>query len=74
MLQTIRYFDDSIYNHKIEIHETNQEQSDLLKSLLSFNNKTKPRSNKSKNKKNDAFDSSKNPYECRELVLNAFKS
>ena len=66
VLKTIRYFGDSIYNHKIEIHETNQEQADLLKSLSSFNNKTKPTSNKSKNEKNDAFDSSKNPYERRD--------
>ena len=39
------------YNHKIGIHEANQEQADLLKYILSFNNETKPRSNENKNKK-----------------------
>ena len=42
--------------------------------ILSFNNKTNPRSNEGKNDKNDFFDSAKNLYEGRELVLNAFKS
>ena len=42
---------ESIYNHKVKIHEANQEQADLLKYILSFNNKTKPMSDKDKNKK-----------------------
>ena len=44
MLKTIRYFGDSIYNHKIEIHEANQEWAGLLEYILSFIFKTKPRS------------------------------
>ena len=69
-----RSFGDSIYNHKFEIHEANQEQADLLKYILSFNNKTMRKSCKDKNKKNDIFDSARNLYEDRNLVLNAFKS
>ena len=49
IFKTIRSFGDSIYNHKIEIHEANQEQVDLLEYILSFNNKTKPSSDKDKN-------------------------
>ena len=51
VFKIIRYFGHSIYNHKIEIREANQEQADLLEYILSFNNKTKPRSNEDKNKK-----------------------
>ena len=63
VFKTIRSFGDSVYNHKIE-------QADLLECILSFNNKTKPRSNEDKNKKDNVFDSAKNLYEIR----NAFKS
>ena len=51
VFKTIRSFGDSIYNHKIEIHKTNQEQADLLEYILSFNNKTKLRSVEDENKK-----------------------
>ena len=74
VFKTMRSFGDSIYNHKIEIHEANQEQADLLEYILSFNNKTKPRSDEYIYKKNDVFDSSRNLYEGRKFALNAFKS
>ena len=74
VFKTIRSFGYGICNHKIGIHEANQEQADLLESILSFNNKTKPRSDEDKNKKSDVFDSAKNFYEGRGLLLNAFKS
>ena len=48
VFKTATSFDDSIYNHKIEIHETNQEQVDILGHILSFNNKTKARSDEEK--------------------------
>ena len=48
VFKTVTFFDDSIYNHKIEIHETNQEQVDILEHILSFNNKTKARSDEEK--------------------------
>ena len=42
--------------------------------ILSFVNKTTPRSDEVINKKNDIFHSVKNVCEGRELVVNAFKS
>ena len=42
---------DIIYNHKIEIHEADQEQGGLLEYILCFNSKTKPRSNEDENTK-----------------------
>ena len=74
VFKIIRSFGDSIYNHKIEIRKANQEQADLLEYILSFNNKTKPRSNEDKNLKNDVFHSARILYESRELVLKAFKN
>ena len=70
--KTIRSFGDGFHNHKIGIHEANQEQDDLLEYILSFNNKTKPRTDEDNNKKNNVFDSAGNVY--RELVLKALKS
>ena len=49
----------------MEIHEANQERVDLLEYILSFDNKTAPRSDEVKNKKNDIFDSAKNVFEGR---------
>ena len=51
VFRTVRSFVDSIYNNKIEIHQANQEQADLLEYILSLNNKTKLRSDGNKNKK-----------------------
>ena len=42
------------------MHEANQEQADLLEYILSFNNKTNPKSDEDKNNKNDVFDSARN--------------
>ena len=51
MIKTIKPFDDSIYNHKIEIHKANQERADLIKYIFSFNDETKPRSDDNKSQK-----------------------
>ena len=48
VFKTVTSFDNSIYNHKIEIHETNQEQADILEHILRFNNQTKTRSDEEK--------------------------
>ena len=48
VFKTVTSFDDSIYKRNIEIHETNQEQADILEHILSFNNKTKARSDEEK--------------------------
>ena len=42
---------ESIYNHKVKIHEANQEQADLLKYILSFNNRLNQCQMKTKIKK-----------------------
>ena len=51
IFKTTTYFVLSIYNRKIEIHEANQKQADLTEYILSFNHKTKQRSDENKNKK-----------------------
>ena len=51
IFQTIRSFGERIYNDKIEIHETSQEQANLSDYSLNFNSKTKPRSDEDKMKK-----------------------
>ena len=51
IIKKIRSFGDNIYIRKIEIHEANPEQADLLGYILNFNNKTWPRSDENKNKK-----------------------
>ena len=45
----------------------------MLEYNLNFNSKTRPRSYEDKNKKS-VFDSAKNLYESKKLVLNAFNS
>ena len=66
IFKTIKSFGDSIYHYKIEIHEANQEQADLLEYILSFNSKTKPMSD-------DNCDSAEKLYAGRELVVNVFE-
>ena len=66
IFKTIKSFGDSIYNYKIEIHEANQEQADLLEYILSFNSKAKPMSD-------DNCDSAEKLYAGRELVVNVFE-
>ena len=39
IFKTIRSFGDDIYNSKITINEADQEQSDLIEYIMSFNNK-----------------------------------
>ena len=49
----------------------------MLEYILSFNEKSRPRSYENKNKKNDVFDSAGNLYDDRVwwmIVLRAFKS
>ena len=74
IFKTKRFFGDDIYNKRVNIDETYQEQSDLFGYFFYFNSKTKPKSKKDKRRKNDVFDSVENIYNGRELVINAFKS
>ena len=49
------------------------EQSKLLKNLVEFNEKSRPRTIKGKKKRN-TFESVNALYKVRELILNAFRS
>ena len=68
--KTVRSFGDDIYNNRINLDEVGQEQSDYL---FDFNSKTKLESKKGKIRKNDVFDSVRDLYKGRELVINTFK-
>ena len=70
---TIRSFGESIYTGKINIDEAEMDQSSLLKNLVGFKNKSRPRTTEGKDKKN-TYESAYDLYEGRELTLNAFKS
>ena len=49
--KTISFFGDNIYNGKINIKEAKMKQAILLENILDFRNKSRPRSNKDKEKK-----------------------
>ena len=72
--ETIRYFDESIYASKNNIDEVEIDQSNLLKNIVEFYNKSRPRTLETKNKKKDTYESAYTLYEGRELTVNAFKS
>ena len=71
--QTIRSFGESIYIGKINIDEAEMDQSSLLKNLVGFKNKSRPRTIEGKDKKN-TYESAYDLYEGRELTLDTFKS
>ena len=48
VFKTIRSFGEIIYNGKITLNEADQEQSDLLEYILSFNNKARPKNKNDK--------------------------
>ena len=72
--KTTRSFGENIYSGKITINEADQEQADLLEYILNFNNKARPKNKNDKKNKRNVFNTAKNLYEGRELVINTFKS
>ena len=46
----------------------------MLKHLVEFNNKSRPKNKEGKDKKGDTYESVYGLHEGRELTLNAFKS
>ena len=72
--EAIKSFGDSIYNKKISIDEAEMEQTNLLENILDFSSKSRPRSEKDKDKKQNTFDSINPLYEGRELILNTFRN
>ena len=54
------------------MNKADQEQSDLIEYTLNFHNKARPK--KRDDKKKIVLTTAKYLYDCRELVINAFKS
>ena len=50
-IKTIRPFDDSIFSREIDTNNANKRQVDLLKYILEFHNKPKPRLKEDNEKK-----------------------
>ena len=65
-----------IFITRVNIHETDQEQSNLVIFFFffDFSRKTKTQSQKDNKIKKNVFDSVKNLFKGRELVINAFKN
>ena len=70
--EMIRSFGKSIYTGKINIDEAETDQANLLENIITFNNKSRQRSNQDEVKK--TFDSVRALYEGRELTLHAFRN
>ena len=51
--ETIRSFGESIYTQNISIVETQEDQSNLLKNIVEFNNKSRPKNKEVEDKKRD---------------------
>ena len=49
--ETIRSFGDKIYTSNINIDEAEMDESNLLKNVIEFNNKSRPRTIEGKDKK-----------------------
>ena len=49
--RTIRNFGDDIYNGEITLEEADEDPSNLIDEIKNFNNKTRPKNYKKKNKK-----------------------
>ena len=51
--ETIRSFGGSIYTQNISIVETQEDQNNLLKNIVEFNNKSRPKNKEVEDKKRD---------------------
>ena len=64
-----------IYIRKSSKVEAEKDQRNLLDNLVEFNNRSRPKNKKGKDKKKDTYDESAYAlYEGRELTPNSFKS
>ena len=72
--QTIRTFGEDIYGGEVTLEEADKDQSDLVEKINDFIKKTKPKSDKKRQEKEDVEKNLYNFYEGREMVLNVFKS
>ena len=67
-------YTQDFHTRKARIVEVEEDQSNLLKNIVEFNNKFRPITKKGKDKKGDIYESAQALYEGREVTLNAFKS
>ena len=71
--KTLRSFGDDIYNSKITVNEVDQEQSDLVRYIMNFNNKASPKNKDVKKTQKNILNKIENLYYGRELLIGAFK-
>ena len=71
---TIRTFDEDIYEDEITFEEAHEDQSDLIDEIKKFVYKAKPKSDKKKQEKEATINNLYNFFKAREMVLNGFKS
>ena len=71
--KTMRSFYESIYTQEASIVEAEEDQSNLLKNIVEFKNKSRPKNKEGKDKKRDNCETVYAFYEGRKLTLNAFK-
>ena len=72
--RTMITFGEDIYNGEITLEEADKDQSDLLEKINDFTKKTRPRSDKNKQEKENVEKNLYYFYTGREMILNAFKS
>ena len=69
---TIRTFGEDIYDGEITIEEADRNQLHLARKITDFNMKTRPKSERKKQEKENVEKNLYNFYEGREMVLNEF--
>ena len=72
-VRTINNFGRDIYNGKINLKETKEDQSNLLVEISNFRKQVKPKSLEKKRQKEDDLETLYNLLEGRERVLDAFE-
>ena len=72
--ETIRSFSESIYFAKITTDKAEEDQRNLLKDIIEFNEKSRPRAKEEQDKKRDTYETVYALYEGREIFLNDFRS
>ena len=72
--ETIRSFGANIFTGKISMDAGKMDQTNLLESMIKFDNESRPRKKENKDKKRNTFDSVNALYEGRELTLNTLRS
>ena len=66
--EIIRYFGESINTRKASLVEVEEDQINLLKNLIEFNNKSRPKSKEGKDKKRGTYESAYALYKGRHKV------